>query len=172
MSESLWVRFCGLPRYHFRSALYSAHLPWLCAWMPVQTLPKLANLQDCFLKPGCGGYFSLFTEGLLHVLSNCASRSIALLKLNLKFCPADDAALSSVRFGPASWTGSPTTNKSLVFSFYLFGKKEKQDGEDNETERDRESDHGPPTQKVFCWPDTPPSDHPWMCLALVFDLRL
>ena len=144
------VRFCGLPQCHPHWAFSSSHLLLLCAWMPVQTLPRPAKLQICFLKSRGGGYFSLFTEVLLHVLSNCASTSIALLKLKLKLCPADDAASSSAKVGTASWTGSPTADQRFGFRFNCLEKEEKQDGEENETERGRETDYGLPTRKVFC----------------------
>ena len=47
-------------------------------------------------------------------------------------------AASSARVGPASWTGSLSANRSLVFRFACLEKEGKKDGGENESGRDRE----------------------------------
>ena len=119
--------------------------------MDVQTLPNLhvAKLQVCFQKSSGGGYFSLFTDVLLHVLWNCASRSIALQKLKLKVCPGCCLVERESRASILDWVsiGKPK------FSFFVFLVRRKKESKTDNVMKEEEiekGDYGPSTRKVCC----------------------
>ena len=61
-------------------------------------------------------------------------------------------AASSARVGPASWTGSLSANRSLVFRFACLEKEGNLSKTEKRTkvEEIEKGDNGPPTRKVCC----------------------
>ena len=91
----------------------------------------------------------MFTEVLIHVLSNCASRSI-VQKLNLNLCPGCYLVERESRACILDLVsiGKP----KFCFSFCLFGERslESKTEKRKKGEAIEKGDYGPPTRKVCC----------------------
>ena len=112
--------------------------------------------------------FSLFTEVLLHVLSNWASRYIALQKLMLKLCPGCCLVERESRASILDWVS--IAKPKFSFSFWLFGERRKvRRRKERKRKRWKRRLWTANPKSLLLAGYTPPSDHHGMRLTLVFD---
>ena len=116
----------------------------------------------------------MFTEVLLHVLSNLASRYIALQKLTLKLCPRCCLVERESRASILDWVS--IAKPKFSFSFCVFGERRKaRQRKKNERGRDRERRLWTANRRLWTANPkslllagyTPPLDHHWIRLTLV-----
>ena len=132
------------------------------------------QISELRWKRGAAGYES--RKIMAHLSENpseCSVRPAAnRTKISLWFCGLRQCHVHSALYSgqhPGLGLYRPTEVKCFVL--LVWKKKEsKTETRTNEEETGKGlwiNDHVPPTRKVCCQPDTPPSDHPWVRLTLV-----